>query len=611
MGSFLWLRRFLPSPRWRRFCWIAIATLMTLISLPLATVAQDGAMAIAQFPTVPSDSTQPPSSVERSGLLEATDVRLDGQALFRISAPTIFDRTNFRNQVPVEVRARQIENTLQQFLAPNPLYGEAPFYNHTTLLDPDTLRVGIQTLNNQSVLFVDDAYLVESRVVITITEADIQYHSTTTHQLAIEWRRTLSRSLRAALEARQPEAQQQQIFRILLLFPSAIVATVVLWVVRKLLGDRRRALETVLKDQQPTAQALEALTDKDTDYSNPQFLDNLKQSITIQERIQILAFLRWLLFWAIGLVWFLGISAGLSTFPQTRPIALRVVATPFLVLATWFATSLINHILDFVIDRFTDTWEEETEEPRKAVHSQRAFTIANAIKGLKSVSLYIVGGLFVLRAMDLVPASLLALGALVAVALSFTAQSLVRDMINGFLILLEDQYGIGDYIAVDETLGLVENLTLRVTQIRTDSGNLVTIPNSHIQKVENMSRTWARCNFVIEVSYDTDVDKALTLICDEIHQMATEPKWAPTILDPAEVLGVDELSHSGIGIRIWIRTAPLKQWLVAREFRRRLRHAFERHGIQIGIPQQAWVEKTDVLMPQQHLNDTKDTSNTN
>ena len=565
-------------------------------------------MAIAQLPTVQTDSTQPPSSVERSGLLEATDVRLDGEALFRIAAPTVFDRNNFSNQVPVEVRARQIENTLRQFLAANPLYGEASFYNHTTLLDPDTLRVGIQTINNQPILFVDDAYLVESRVVITITEADAQYHTTSADQLAIEWRRTLSRKLRAALEARQPEAQQQQILRIIVLFLGAIGATVVLWVMRKLLGDRRRALETVLKEQQPTTQSLEALTDKDTDYAKPQFLDNLKQPITIQERIQILAFLRWLLFWAIGLVWFLGISAGLSTFPQTRPIALRVVSTPFLVLATWFATSLINHILDFVIDRFTDTWEEETEEPRKAVHSQRAFTIANAIKGLKSVSLYIVGGLFVLQAMDLVPASLLALGALVAVALSFTAQSLVRDMINGFLILFEDQYGIGDYIAVDGTLGLVENLTLRVTQIRTDSGNLVTIPNSHIQKVENMSRTWARCNFVIEVSYDTDVDKALTIIYDEIHQMAAEPKWAPTILDPAEVLGVDKLSHSGIGIRIWVRTAPLKQWLVAREFRRRLRHAFEHHNIQIGIPQQAWIEKTDLLMTQRQLSDTNDTN---
>lgn len=587
---------------------MAIASLVLLVSLPRVTVAQDGSMAIAQLPTVQTDSTQPPSSVERSGLLEATDVRLDGEALFRIAAPTVFDRNNFSNQVPVEVRARQIENTLRQFLAANPLYGEASFYNHTTLLDPDTLRVGIQTINNQPILFVDDAYLVESRVVITITEADARYHSTSADRLAIEWRRTLARKLRAALEARQPEAQQQQILRIIVLFLGSTGATVVLWVVRKLLGDRRRALEAVLKDQQPTAQSLEALTDKDTDYAKPQFLDNLRQPITIQERIQILAFLRWLLFWAIGLVWFLGISAGLSTFPQTRPIALRVVSTPFLVLATWFATSLINHILDFVIDRFTDTWEEETEEPRKAVHSQRAFTIANAIKGLKSVSLYIVGGLFVLQAMDLVPASLLALGALVAVALSFTAQSLVRDMINGFLILFEDQYGIGDYIAVDGTLGLVENLTLRVTQIRTDSGNLVTIPNSHIQKVENMSRTWARCNFVIEVSYDTDVDKALTIIYDEIHQMAAEPKWAPTILDPAEVLGVDKLSHSGIGIRIWIRTAPLKQWLVAREFRRRLRHAFERHDIQIGIPQQAWIEKTDLLMTRRQLSDTNDTN---
>jgi small conductance mechanosensitive channel len=549
--------------------------------------------------------------VERSGLLEATDVRLDGRILFRIAAPTVFDRNNFSNQVPVEARARQVETTLQQFLAANPLYGDAPFYNHTTLLDPDTLRVGIQTINNQPILFVDDAYLVESRIVITITETDAQYHSTSADQLAVEWRRTLAQELRDALEARQPEAQRQQIRRLFLLFLSATGASIFLWMVRKLLGDRRGKLEAALHDQETATQSLQPLTNKGMDYSRPQFFNALKQHIGIRKRIQILAFLRWLLFWAIGLVWFLGMSAGLNTFPQTRPFALRVISTPFLILVTWFAIALINRILDFMVDRFTDTWEKENEETLTPAQIQRVFTITNAVKGLKSVLIYLIGVLLVLRVMNLVPGSLLALGALVAVALSFTAQSLVRDMINGFLILLEDHYGIGDYVAVDGTLGFVENLTLRVTQVRTDSGNLVTIPNSHIQKAENMSRTWARCDFVVEVSYDADVDKALTIIHDEIHRMAAEPKWQSAILNPEEMLGVDALSHSGICIRLWIRTAPLKQWRVAHEFRRRLRHAFEHQGIQIGIPQQTWIEKTDGLMPQQQLNDTKDTSNTN
>jgi len=585
---------------------MAIATCALLLGLSLGFPASGEEVAIAQLPAVQTDSTQPPPSVERSGLLEATNVRLDGEVLFRIAAPTVFDRNNFGDQVPVEVRARQVENTLRQFLGPNPLYGEAPFYNHTTLLDPDTLRVGIQTINSQPVLFVDDAYLVESRIVITVTEADARYHSTSPEQLAIEWRRTLQRQLRAALIARQPAAQRQQVHRVILLLLGVLGVSLVLWVGRKFLGDRREALEKVLHDQHAATQPLEPLTNKGMDYSRPQFFDALKHHVGIQKRIQILAFLRWLLFWTIGLVWFIGISAGLSTFPQTRPFASRVISTPFLILATWFATSLINRILDFVIDRFTDTWEKENEETLTPAHIQRAFTITNAIKGLKSVLIYLIGALLVLWAMDLFPASLLALGALVAVALSFTAQSLVRDLINGFLILLEDHYGIGDYVSVDGTFGFVENLTLRVTQVRTDSGNLVTIPNSLIQKAENMSRTWSRCDFVVEVSYDSDVDKALAIIHDEIHQMAAEPKWESAILDPEELMGVDELSHSGIRIRIWIRTAPLKQWLVAREFRRRLRHAFEHQGVQIGIPQQAWIEKTDLLTTRRPLSDAND-----
>lgn len=181
---------------------------------------------------------------------------------------------------------------------------------------------------------------------------------------------------------------------------------------------------------------------------------------------------------------------------------------------------------------------------------------------------------------------LLAFGAVLALAVSFAAQSLVKDFVNGFLILLEDQYAIGDKILVNQVLGVVEDLNLRMTRIRTDAGNLVTIPNSQILQVENTSRNWSRADFRIEVAYETDVDQALDIVRKVSEELASDPKWQPFILNPQEMLGVEAISHSGMVIRIWIRTVPRKDSTVSRELRRRLKKAFDHNHVKIGVPQQ-------------------------
>ncbi|MBV9389714.1 MAG: mechanosensitive ion channel family protein, partial [Chroococcidiopsidaceae cyanobacterium CP_BM_ER_R8_30] len=216
---------------------------------------------------------------------------------------------------------------------------------------------------------------------------------------------------------------------------------------------------------------------------------------------------------------------------------------------------------------------------------QRIATVTNVVKGLKTVLVYGVAILWVLQWLHLAPASILTLGALIALVVSFAVQSLVQDLVNGFLILLEDQFRIGDNIKIDSISGMVENLNLRVTQIRSDEGNLITLPNRLITQVENRSRSWARADFRVEVAYHTDVDCALAIVRETVDQMAQDPKWQSAILDTHELFGVDQISHNGIVIRIWIKTAPLKQWATARELRRRLKIAFDRNNIQIGIPQ--------------------------
>jgi small-conductance mechanosensitive channel len=251
-------------------------------------------------------------------------------------------------------------------------------------------------------------------------------------------------------------------------------------------------------------------------------------------------------------------------------------------LMTWFLTGLINRLTDFVIEHFIEIREQD--QSLTEVNLQRITTIASVLKGLKMVLVYVVGILWFLQWLHLAPGAILALSALVALAVSFAAQNLVKDLVNGFLILLEDQFGIGDYVEIGTASGLVENLNLRITQIRTDEGNLITLPNSLIAQVENMSRTWARTDFRIEVAYNTDVDLALAVVRETVDDMAQDPEWQSLILDTHELFGIDQISHTGIVI--WIKTAPLKQWMTARELRRRLKIAFDRHNIQIGIPQQ-------------------------
>lgn len=248
---------------------------------------------------------------------------------------------------------------------------------------------------------------------------------------------------------------------------------------------------------------------------------------------------------------------------------------------------LIDRLTNIIIDRIVQNWEQD--QSLTEANLQRLETITNVLKGLKTFLVYIISILWLLQWLNLVPGSIITVGAVVALAISFAAQNLVKDLVNGFLILVEDQYRIGDFVRIDNEMGLVEQLNLRITQIRNPDGNLITLPNNLIAKVENMSRTWARADMQIEVAYDTDVNHALAVVRETVDQMETDPAWRSLILDSHEVFGVEQISHTGILIRVWLKTLPLKQWDVARELRRRLKMAFDRHHIQIGIPQHIWL----------------------
>jgi small-conductance mechanosensitive channel len=215
---------------------------------------------------------------------------------------------------------------------------------------------------------------------------------------------------------------------------------------------------------------------------------------------------------------------------------------------------------------------------------QRGYTVANLLKSAGRVVILSVAVLLTLNAfIDIGP--LLAGAGILGLAVSFGAQSLVKDVIAGFFILSENQFGIGDVIEVAGKSGVVERMSLRVVMLRDIEGILHVIPNGQITTVSNRTRKWSRAVVDLSVSYAANVDVALGVIRAELTQFAADPLWALRLDGEPEVLGVQELAESGVVIRTLTRTQPGAQWEVARELRRRFKNRLDLEGLEIPPPQ--------------------------
>lgn len=180
---------------------------------------------------------------------------------------------------------------------------------------------------------------------------------------------------------------------------------------------------------------------------------------------------------------------------------------------------------------------------------------------------------------------LLAGAGILGLAVSFGAQSLVKDIISGFFILFENQFAIGDVIEAGGKGGVVERMTLRVVVLRDLEGVMHVIPNGEISVVSNRTRGWSRAVVDVGVAYGEDVDRVLTVVRDEAAQFSTDKVWGSQLDGAVEVPGVESLADSAVVIRSLVRTQPGSQWNVAREYRRRLKNRFDREGIEIPFPQ--------------------------
>jgi small conductance mechanosensitive channel len=215
---------------------------------------------------------------------------------------------------------------------------------------------------------------------------------------------------------------------------------------------------------------------------------------------------------------------------------------------------------------------------------QRIEALSSVLRSLVTFVIYLVAGFMILGEVGIELGPLLAGAGILGVALGFGSQSLVKDFLSGVFILIEDQFGVGDIVNLDnETSGTVEAVSLRTTRLRSVDGTVWHVPNGEIRRVGNQSQHWSRALIDVEVAYDTDLDHAQEVIASVAHEIAESDS---DVLDEPEVWGVEALGANGVMIRLVVKTRPSQQYRVSRELRARLKTAFEREGIEIPFPQQ-------------------------
>lgn len=257
---------------------------------------------------------------------------------------------------------------------------------------------------------------------------------------------------------------------------------------------------------------------------------------------------------------------------------LTVLITFVVGIALWAA---LKRFLPAVITRFmARPIPGESIEGSK----RRANTIIGVTLGLAKVVIILVTFLMVLSELDVSVGPILAGFGVVGIAVGFGAQYLIRDLIAGVFILLENQYRVGDVARVADVSGLVEEINLRKTVLRDIDGIVHHVPNGEIRVASNMSRHYARVNLNVSVAYNTDLDFAIDVINRICREMAEEEKWKKIFRSVPAVLRVDKLGDSGIEIKITGDVKPLEQWNAMGELRLRLKRTFDKEGIEIPYP---------------------------
>nr|WP_242018209.1 mechanosensitive ion channel family protein [Synechocystis sp. FACHB-383] len=481
------------------------------------------------------------------------------------------------------------------------------------------LKINVATYQDSYAVTIGFPETDVPSILYTVTRSDIErgrFDSSEPIKIAERAAQLTQRELLKAWQQRQIPYLKQQLWKsIWTLISLVAVSLVILWL-QKVLRHRSHIYQNKLYRLQDNLLD-EPLPDSPVEQSYD-FSRRLQLNFKVAQKISFNALYRTLSFWGQGLLWVLGIGYLFSLFYWTRPLSNWIIGIsirgsdiqsfsslnitfppldwllsfgrdanlgfPLWLFLIFFLIRVTLKVGDAGCDYFANSWSSQSRTNRRHL---RIPTLATAFKSwLRAFLAFCVGAFIAYHIHELgaFTQTITVMLGVVSFAVSLASQSLLKDIIAGLLILWEDQYAIGDVIMVENYAGAVETLSLRITQLRNLDGELITIPNGQIGIIKNLSSDWSRVNYAVEVSYDADLDVVMTVINDVAQTLAQDPEWQELILEPPEILGIDNLANTGILIRLIIKTQPLQQWMVARQLRYRLKFAFDNADIDIGIP---------------------------
>ena len=267
----------------------------------------------------------------------------------------------------------------------------------------------------------------------------------------------------------------------------------------------------------------------------------------------------------------LSLTVGNALVKITLITVLALIAIRFLKLGL--------HHVEGMVARAGRTAAESPEASRK-----RAATLTGILRTIIVALIWSVVIVEVLEQVGLDIRPILAGAGIIGLAVGFGAQNLVRDLISGFFIILEDQIRLGDVAIINGTGGLVESITFRTIRLRDFSGVVHVFPNGTITTLSNMTKEWSAFVLDMGVAYKEETDRVVEVMRQVGEELQRDPSFRDKFISPIEIIGVDNFADSAVVIRIRIKTLPLEQWNVGREYRRRLKQAFDAQGIEIPFP---------------------------
>lgn len=539
--------------------WIILLISGCLITLLLASSPVN-----AQLPNSQGKiGISPSTTIGAQEVMTMTPVRLDGRTLF-----TIAGMSPNENTAPVDNRAEFIEDSLYKLLKEG--------------FDADSLRVEVHDKGDHTKIVAFDNGKLKEVPLFILTPLDARVAGFTLEESSNYIAKATQKALKLAWKERQSNYLKQQARLAGILILSAIALSTMIWLVQKQLKKREKALreQKISCDRQMTANMIRTAEEEEssTGYCHELATEQLHNRRMLGSQ----GLQSYLLQITQGVIWLGVIALILGLFPFTRAWERTVLELPLL-LGVFLIAIALSKGSGILVDRTLEKWLQHRQTLTPVQLERwllRANSFAPIIKGAIATIFITAAILFILSRLGVPLTPILAGAGILSLAISLGSQRLIADLIGGALILIEDQYAIGDFVTLNENaFGRVERLNLRATSLRNRQGNLITLSNSDIKQVNNLSKDWARAKLYIPVHYSADVDRTIAVIQQVIDDMNADDFWRE-IIQEAEVRGVEEIDGYGFTIGVRFQTKPGGFRKVIRECRRRLKPAFDQANIQ-------------------------------